>query len=67
MISKHIDSGAPILGYCHWTLNDNFEWAEGYRAKFGFYWLDPVTLNRIPRQSAYEFSELTRECRMPAN
>jgi beta-glucosidase len=28
--------GIPIIGYLHWTLTDNFEWARGMKAKFGF-------------------------------
>jgi beta-glucosidase len=58
VISNAIDAGAPIQGYCHWTLNDNFEWAEGYTAHFGLFSLEPKTLRRIPRQSAYDFKKM---------
>ncbi len=61
VLEKHIRDGAPIRGYCHWTLNDNFEWAEGYTAHFGFYSLEPGTLKRIPRPSAIWFGEMTRK------
>ena len=27
--------GVPLQGYFVWTLVDNFEWAEGFRARFG--------------------------------
>jgi len=58
VLSEEIARGAPIYGYCHWTLNDNFEWAEGWTAHFGLYSLDPVTLKRVPRSSALEFGKM---------
>lgn len=30
-----IGDGAQMLGYLHWSLLDNFEWAEGWWLKFG--------------------------------
>ncbi len=63
VVSEQIRNGAPIEGYCHWTLNDNFEWAEGYTAHFGFYSLEPETLKRIARPSAKYFSDLVHSTR----
>jgi beta-glucosidase len=57
-VADQIEKGVQIEGYCHWTLNDNFEWAEGYTAHFGFFALEPGTLKRIPRPSAQSFSNL---------
>jgi len=41
-----------VQGYYHWTLTDNFEWAEGWTLPFGLVELDPQTQARTPRPSA---------------
>jgi beta-glucosidase/6-phospho-beta-glucosidase/beta-galactosidase len=52
--------GTDIRGYLHWTLMDNFEWAEGYQQWFGMVAVEPGTLKRRPRPSAYLFRDIAR-------
>lgn len=60
MVHRAIREGIPVRGYLHWTLVDNFEWAEGWAARFGLIELDQHTQERIPRKSASLFGEICR-------
>ncbi|RXI03875.1 hypothetical protein DVH24_038149 [Malus domestica] len=33
-------SGAKVKGYFTWLILDNFEWAKGYRSRFGLNYVD---------------------------
>lgn len=50
-IANMIDSGVDIRGYFLWSLMDNFEWAEGYEARFGIVHVDYATQKRTVKQS----------------
>lgn len=42
-----------MKAYFAWSMFDNFEWAEGYTVRFGFYYVDFVNgLTRYPKKSA---------------
>ena len=48
---KAKSEGVPVIGYLHWSLTDNFEWAYGLTPKFGLVEVDYKTLARKPRGS----------------
>lgn len=50
----------PVQRYYHWTLTDNFEWAEGESARFGLVQVDYETQKRTVRQSGRFYSAIIR-------
>ena len=55
-----IAEGLDVRGYFHWSLVDNFEWAEGWTTPFGLIALDRATQARTPRPSAYLYERIIR-------
>ena len=62
---RAISDGADVRGYFVWTLLDNFEWAEGYRARFGIVRVDFETQRRTPKASAAWLGAVATENRLP--
>ncbi|SCL40406.1 broad-specificity cellobiase [Micromonospora pallida] len=53
-----ISRGVDLRGYLVWSLLDNFEWAEGYRKRFGIVHVDYLTQRRTPKASARWYQEV---------
>lgn len=58
--------GADVRGYFVWSLLDNFEWAEGYRPRFGLVHVDYATLARTPRRSFDWYRDVIAAGQLPA-
>lgn len=59
-LHRALMEGADIRGYLHWALLDNFEWAEGFDARFGLIEVDYATGERTVRPSARYFEQICR-------
>ncbi|MDD5369234.1 MAG: family 1 glycosylhydrolase, partial [Anaerolineaceae bacterium] len=50
--ARAAQDGVDARGYFHWSILDNFEWAEGYRLRFGLVYVDYPTQKRVLKDSA---------------
>lgn len=57
-LERAIDDGVDVRGYFVWTLMDNFEWAEGYKQRFGIVYVDYPTGRRVLKDSAYWYRDV---------
>lgn len=64
-VHNAIAAGAPVSGYYVWSLLDNFEWAWGYRKRFGIVHVDYDTLQRTCKDSAKFYAEVIEENAVP--
>jgi beta-glucosidase len=64
-VHEAIEEGCDVRGYFHWSSMDNFEWAKGFRPRFGLIGIDRDTLAREPRPSAMLFADIARRNAIP--
>ena len=57
---RALEEGVNLAGFFPWSFMDNYEWAWGYAYRFGMYYVDYATQERIPKRSALWYSQVTR-------
>ncbi len=62
-MEKALSEGVKLVGYYHWSLLDNFEWAFGWWPKFGLVEVDRKTMKRELRPSAKWFAKEVKRIR----
>ena len=55
-----IQEGIDLKGYFHWSLLDNFEWAEGYSSRFGLVEVDFNSQKRTVKGSGTLYGDISR-------
>jgi beta-glucosidase len=63
-VGRCLDDGIDVRGYFYWSLLDNFEWAQGYRPKFGLVAVDRETQARTMKPSATWLGGVARANRL---
>lgn len=53
--------GVPLQGYFVWSTFDNFEWAYGYKMRFGVIHIDYATQRRTIKESGRWLAQLARQ------
>jgi beta-glucosidase len=57
-LKRAVGEGIPVIGYQYWSFLDNYEWTNGYDARFGLVYVDYRTLERTLKDSAYYYAEV---------
>jgi beta-glucosidase len=57
-LRRAIGEGVTLRGYMAWSLLDNFEWADGYKQRFGLVYVDYGSLRRIPKDSFHWYKQV---------
>eukprot|EP01080_Neovahlkampfia_damariscottae_P005767 gene5767-9588_t len=66
-MQKAIFEGVNVKGFFYWSLLDNFEWAEGYKQKFGLYHVDFKTQKRTLREGSKIYVKIIEEHKKNSN
>jgi beta-glucosidase len=57
-LRRAMREGAPVKGYLAWSLLDNFEWADGYKQRFGLVYVDYQSQRRLPKDSFHWYKQV---------
>lgn len=57
-LKRAANEGIPVIGYLHWSVMDNFEWAEGYEPRFGLVHVDYKNQKRTIKESAHYYKHI---------
>lgn len=60
-LRRAAEENLPVMGYCYWSIMDNFEWALGYDKRFGLIHVDYRTQKRTLKDSALWYAEVIRQ------
>jgi beta-glucosidase len=62
-VSGAVEAGVPVGGYFVWSLLDNLEWVAGYGQRFGIFWVDYPTGQRVPKESYHWYRRVISRSR----
>lgn len=58
-ILKAIERGVNVEGYFVWSLMDVFSWTNGYKKRYGLFYVDFKNQNRYAKKSAYWYKKIS--------
>jgi beta-glucosidase len=64
-VAQAREDGVDVRGYHHWTLMDNFEWAEGFTQRFGLTHVDFRSLRRTIKDSGRWYAAVAKTGGLP--
>ena len=65
-MARAIRDGARVRAYHAWSLLDNFEWSDGYTARYGLAWVDFSTRKRTVKDSGLWYGRVSAANRLDA-
>jgi beta-glucosidase len=60
VLREALACGVDLRGYFVWSFMDNFEWAHGYKPRFGLVHVDYKTLKRTVKDSGMFYSQVAK-------
>lgn len=60
VIHRAIGEGMNVQGYYMWATLDNFSWLNGFKKRYGLFFVDRETMQRTPKKSAYWYRDVAQ-------